>query len=728
MEFFVDCNQNDRGLSLTLPAQTGTGDLIWRRGTEGPFVIARNFQIVPGAASTCSSDTDCGAGQTCSAGTCSAGGGGEIRPSDSTPGATTPTCVDDADCASGRVCHSGSCVAGTTPTPTPTSCHADSECTGGNVCRSDHTCGVREASSTPTTFGVSLDGSDAIRDLYGFAHVNYQIQGGGTLRAKYVYFPTSRADCSETVTGTTHEGLVTDPNGHALVEGAPVYATYHPYNSGTACVEADGNCRDWHPDAHRSATFCRVELSAASGTFYVKLAWPGKYTLVAQGEDGTWRSTTHEFTLERPSFSGVSVTVSDREPKIELQANATHTVQRLAVMGCLVTTMVNDVSSDGRASITGSCPFQKDATVSIVAMAMGDTADNVLQQYRIHCEAPQPNLRLGGEIYAPGARDPGGVLSCSGTSLDHWWESCNTPVDLTFYASVTRACTVSKLMDDGSWHDESSVTVPWVRDLQVKAFAPVGTRGGYGPPEECGAGDVVTSITTTPIGPVRLGRTHHCTQYAIVGHDTDGSLFQSDPSLKSFPFPPHLSLEGGADPMDRGWTAAVSHYNSEWQNAACQYTPDHNGGAGGGWPGGNQCDNTDNWGTLYARRYHWNWSNAQNCKRLYSTCGHTISYPSETDGVATYQTRSGAIDDRQIAEGRNCQLVCESWDPVSYPDVSLPYGYSDCDARICVMSHSCFWFSCWDHEPTFRHGRLGLGTRSEECPGNDDNCAVHPRH
>ncbi len=497
MEFYTDCQEANDGLNATLPLMTGQGELGFRCGADG-FVPIETIDIKSAPKST---DTAVSGGEN----TIAPVGGG------SAPSDPTAVCTTNDDCVHGTECRGGRCSDSLTPTsatPPPAS------------------------TPPPAEFSATLDG-DLVEGRYGLAHLQYQIQGGGTLRAKYVYFPTSAADC-------TH-GLVTDQHGNPLRPGTSVYDSYHDLDSGTACT-SDENCRDFSllsdPASPRPLpTFCRIELPAMSGDFYVKLLQPGKYFLIAQGEDGSWKQRTKEFAIENALMESTSVTFNEHEPKIDIVAQASRTPHTIAITmgeidrhgGCTPTTLVDHVSPEGHAEFTGSCPFhQKDATISIRALGLGGAEGNAVEQYRVHCEDPQPTLRTGGDVYAPGATNPGHVADCAvGTSLDRWWEHCNAPIELNFNADVSRVCTVSKVLPDGTTSLESSPTVRWVKSIQIEAYPPASAQ--Y-PDMLCSRSEEqrVTSWSGAPLLTARLPRNHDCLRYKAIVRDFDDREFRSE--------------------------------------------------------------------------------------------------------------------------------------------------------------------------------------------------------
>lgn len=208
-------------------------------------------EVDPGDRPLCSSDSDCGAGQLCSAAGCidqcsgavDCGGGyvcnGSLclEPGEEIPVLTPGTCVESAGCADGRICIDGRC----TVVPPPPSCSRDSDCSGATplcddasgtcvACRFADECGAgatcvdaecREACGidNPCGAGLRCNGSfcEAIPPETGMCTSDASCPGGHTcIDGVCVAHCTSDAGCGagficDLALGACEPGIVPNP-------------------------------------------------------------------------------------------------------------------------------------------------------------------------------------------------------------------------------------------------------------------------------------------------------------------------------------------------------------------------------------------------------------------------------------------------------------------------------------------------------------------------------------
>lgn len=599
MELYAECHLDGDNLSIILPNQTGSGRIVSRHGAEGPFVIVDPFTITGAAAGGedinardetagdhgpgCVGNDDCMRGQVCQAGRCV----------DSTP---PPRCNSNADCTTGgNVCRDHICgpCAATSECTAPLVCSIsdhtcatppcarDSDCTTGGMtsCRlSDHVCVAPPAPTEPTLTATAVpppSGHESER-VMGLVHVVGSIPAGGTA---YLYGPFNRLPVGFGTCGAEHEipgdaasptkYLATQDNGHELnTDSHGVPLTYPAYATGEICT-AD-NCQrgteDWERSYDVTASLhCKVPVSGTSFDFYTRIYYPkvAKVALVYRPASGEPRVVARRVTAPTPTFtSGPTAAILPSEPFIRINFSYADAVGTPFITGCTPDSRSTNpaASRNGTGSSTFYCPFTAAGSIGVAAAGIGTLFENgVAANYRINCENPTLGLTIGG-VYPPtgGTIRPG---SCpgfsSGTSMDpsaiaRWAEGCNASVQLDFRASSSRTCTVTRVEADGTPHAGSTPltsTVPWVRDIQIKAYAPNAPFFGERRQEEgseCGASPLVT-VTALPSSGSHLvqwrgPRNRDCSKYKVVAHDFNGQEFLSD--TLSLPYKPMVVGNG----------------------------------------------------------------------------------------------------------------------------------------------------------------------------------------
>ncbi len=247
-ELFVDCQEVENGLQVTAPSIAGTGDLIFRCGSDEPVILQKNITISPRTGTT---DNVTQGGETA-------------------PQANTAACFDETDCVAGKTCDkpSGACIESSLPTSTSPA-----------------------APTLPTVaapFAVSIKATPS-KNVLGVVRMDLSASGyndASEVESLYVYGPMGQ-NCSTV-------SPIVDLYGNAINPAAPIYAQNKAFMDHV--VKCDENAAAGAPDfcegyqaSPGEPENCRVDLTESltkggwSGGFYTDVrAVQSQFVLVGK--------------------------------------------------------------------------------------------------------------------------------------------------------------------------------------------------------------------------------------------------------------------------------------------------------------------------------------------------------------------------------------------------------------------------------------------------------------
>ncbi len=526
-ELFVDCQETDKGLQVTLPALAGKGDLIFRQGSAGPFVIQKGITIAPASASASAP---------------AASGGQPVTPTES-----TVNCLSDSDCASGRICDktSGTCVASGTPSPSGSGSTGTTSPTTG----------------TPQELKVTLEAQEETKTRLGLYTFTFHVEGGQGLKSVALVGPWNRSD-KDTNCGDdkTASWLTVNPAKSGGGDFGPLptppaqpstnfqEAESKGLTTGKPCVNANDCYQGFSPPAAGApaAPTCLMNpvdangKPLAAGDFASRLLVAnGKFVIVATDEAGTTKTAELTLTPDIPTVDA-AVSLSYNEPKVLLQATYTGVSSVPAVTGCpSIQYTLNSLSKDGSGTLSATCLLSTNMTIGIAASGL-DPKNAVSHTFSVVLHKPAVTLNEGGG-------------TCSGTGAANDPDNCDYPGTINFHPTVSRTYDIQK--DGVSVKPAASKEVVWVDSLSVYAATdPSSVRTttanksmakktlftpNYKPQS---APWILKEEVTKKNGNGEFvaDRDYGHTGWVAVAKDYDGKTYQSDPV--SHPYNPSFSI------------------------------------------------------------------------------------------------------------------------------------------------------------------------------------------
>ncbi len=652
----------------TLP---GSKEILFQCGANDAVSIQNDFMVeMPGLPSSDQNEdpekpsAPSPSGEACQDGPCVEGG---IEGSQETP-QPLPECFENADCGGEKVCEDNSCV----PAPPPAPLEVAFVTTG--------------SSKTEALHSTKL----------GLIRIKWKIQGGGNLQNAYIYGPFNRSSATEGCGKEFKRGkktyLAVNPNGGEIIKGSPNYSLYQKYLTGETCDANSDNCQGFVPE-EGDLTTCKIDLKdlGLGGLFYTRIHETARFVLAAQTEDGTWTFAEKEFEAPEPTIVASKVEISNSEPEVDIQFDYTNAREMPQVLGC---TPVENQSPPSPPLPNGSgifmtrCKFQLNEGNWTFFVNVSGIESTVAEKFEMSCGEPEITF-TNGALTEAGS----GKLLCAAME-EGWWNDCDKAGEIKFIGHTWRSCTVKKFTGDGqSLLSQNSQTVPWVRDLEMKAFDEGESCGNlYG--KILDASSLPSGVSVTEGGKLEvtatLPRNHQCSRYQFGVRGSSGEEIVQ--VQKSFPYEAFLKVEGPFyDPNDlgkgskfNGWVTDACQYDwpsdtcNDYDGSSCSSTSEDNGM----WDLEDSCSNK---GKLHPRISTWKIT-ARHCKTIKTNCEEIIHTTVLDDGVEdSYTTINGTIQGWQ--SGIQCTLSCQFHTPDLNGNQVTSVNYNDepCEPKKCVV-------------------------------------------